>query len=75
MIDVPLVIPVTTPVPLTNAMAGETELQAPPPTASLRVVLVVGHTTRPPVILPAFGKALTVTTTVAATVPQLFVTV
>ena len=75
MVEVPAATPVTTPVPLTVAIPGLTLLQVPPAAASVRLVVVVGHTISPPVILPAFGDGFTVTTTVAAAVPQLLVTV
>jgi hypothetical protein len=75
IIDVPAVTPVTTPVALTLATPVDTELHTPPPAASVRFVVVVGQTVRPPVIVPAFGAGFTVTTLVAATVPQLLVTV
>ena len=75
MVDVPAATPVTTPVALTVAMPGDTELQVPPVVASVKFVVVKGQATNTPVIVPAFGEALTVTTAVAATVPQLLVTV
>ncbi len=75
MVEVPAEIPVTTPVALTVATPVDTELHVPPPVASVRFVVVVGQAVRPPVIVPAVGVAVTVTTTVAAAVPQLLVTV
>ncbi len=75
MVDVPEVIPVTTPVALTVATPVDTELHTPPAAASVKLVLVAGQSVRPPVIVPAFGAGFTVTTAVAATVPQLLVTV
>ena len=57
------------------AVAGVTELHVPPLTASLSVVVPVGHTVNVPVIAPALGNAVTVTTFVVAAVPQLLVTV
>ena len=71
----PGVTPVTIPVPLIVAIAGETELHTPLPAASHKVVVAVGHTVNVPVIAPAFGMVLTVTIFVAATVPQLLFTV
>ena len=68
-------MPVTIPVALTVATPVETELHTPPATASVRLVVVVGHITSAPVMRPAFGAGFTVTTAVAAAVPQLFVTV
>ena len=75
MIDVPAATPVTVPVAPTVAVPGDTELQVPPATASLRFVVVAGHTTRPPVIVPALGNGLTVTIALAAAIPQPLVTV
>ncbi len=75
IIEVPAAMPVTTPVALMVATPVETELHTPPATASLKAVVIVGQTTSVPVILPALGDGLTVTTAVAATVPQLLVTV
>ena len=57
------------------ATAGATELQTPPLDPSLRVVVAVGHTVAVPLIAPALGNGFTVTTFVAAVVPQLLVTV
>lgn len=53
------------------AKPGNTLLHTPPPAASLNNVVAVGHTVNVPLILPATGNGLTVTTTIAATVPQL----
>jgi len=75
MVEVPAAMPVTTPVALTVATPVETELHIPPVAASVKLVVVVGQSVRPPVIVPALGAGFTVTTTVAATVPQLLVTV
>ncbi len=75
MVDVPGAIPVTTPVALTVATPVLTLLHTPPIVPSVRLVVVVGHSVNVPVIVPALGVALTVTTAVAATVPQLLVTV
>jgi hypothetical protein len=49
-------------------------LHTPPGAASLSGVADSSHTVSVPVIVPAAGKGLTVTTAVAAAVPQLFVT-
>ena len=68
-------MPVTTPVPLMLAKPPLTLLHVPPPAASVRFVVPVGHTDSIPVIVPANGNGFTVTTAVAAAVPQLFVTV
>ena len=75
MVVVPAAMPVTIPdVPIV-AVAVVTELHTPPPAALLKVVVLVGHTVNMPVIVPALGDGLTVTTLVAAAVPQLLVTV
>ena len=74
MVEVPAATPVTMPVAPTVAMPGDTELHIPPPAASVRFVVVVGQTVNPPVIVPELGVGFTVTTTVAAAVPQLLVT-
>ena len=50
-------------------------LHTPPLTASVSVMVAVGHTVNVPMIVPAVGNGSTVTTAVAATVPQLLVTV
>ena len=50
-------------------------LHAPLPVASVSVVVAPTHTAAVPVMLPALGNGLTVTTVVAATVPQPPVTV
>ncbi len=71
----PAATPVTTPVALTVATPVDTELHTPPVAASVKLVVVVGQITSPPVIVPATGAGFTVTTAVAATVPQLLVTV
>ena len=75
MVVVPGAIPVTTPVALIVATPVLTLLHIPPGVPSLRLVVAVGHTVKVPVIVPALGVALTVTTAVAAAVPQLLVTV
>ena len=74
MVDVPAATPVTMPVAPAVAIPGDTELHTPPADASVKLVVVVGQTTNPPVIVPATGDGLTVTTAVAAAVPQLLVT-
>lgn len=58
------------------AIPGDTELHTPPTAVgSLKSVVVVGHTTSVPEILPAAGDGFTVTTLVVAIVPQLLVVV
>ena len=75
MVEVPAATPVTIPdIPIV-AVAVFTELQTPLPAALFKVVLLAGHTVNTPVIVPAFGKGLTVTTLATAAVPQLLVTV
>ena len=71
----PFATPVTTPVAVMVATPVDKLLHTPPPTASVSVELVVGQSTSVPDMLPATGDAFTVTTAVAAAVPQLFVTV
>ena len=71
---VPPVTPVTLPEPSTTALPFE-ELQTPPETASERVIDDPAHTGTDPVIVPATGSGLTVTTYVAAAEPQPLVTV
>ena len=75
MIDVPAAMPVTTPVALTVATPVDTELHTPPVAASVRLVVVAGQSVNVPLIDPAFGAGFTVTTAVAAAVPQLLVVV
>ncbi len=77
MVDVPVATPVTTPDVLIVATPVLTLLHTPPrsPVGSASAMVAVGQTTSPPVIAPALGAGFTVTTTVAATVPQLLVTV
>src|SRR6516162_6021752 len=56
------------------AIAGALELHVPPIAASLNVVVPPAITLAIPVTVPAKGSGLTVTTFVATTVPQPFVT-
>jgi hypothetical protein len=76
MVDVPVAIPETRPVadPIVAA-AIFTEVQIPPPTASLKAVAEPGQTVDIPVIVPALAEGLTVTIIVAADIPQPLVTV
>ena len=76
MVVVPKATPVTTPVedPIV-AIAVFTEVQTPPPIASVKAVVEPGQTVDVPVIVPAFGEELTVTIAIATAVPQLLVTV
>jgi hypothetical protein len=50
-------------------------LHIPLVAGSVRGVIIVGQRVNRPDIVPAFGSGFTVTTTVAATVPQLIATV
>jgi hypothetical protein len=76
MVVVPAITPVTTPDKLsTEAMAVAEEAQRPPETVLVSVVVDAGQTVAVPLIIPAEGNALTVTTDVAVATPQLLVTV
>ena len=72
---VPADKPVAKPVASTVAVAGTVLLHAPPVAASVNAVFAPAQTVGVPVIVPAFGSEFTVTTWVAAVVPQLFVKV
>ena len=75
MIVVPDDRPATKPVASTVAVDGIVLVHAPPIEASVNAVFDPAQTVGVPVIAPAFGSALTVTTCVAAAVPQLLVIV
>jgi hypothetical protein len=75
MVVVPSVTPVTSPDELIVAFAGVEEVHTPPLTVLVSNVVVAGHNVVVPLMIPALGNGLTVTTFVAATVPQLLVTV
>ena len=75
MVVFPEAMPLTNPVVLTEPTDGVTLLHTPPAAPSVSVVLTPAQTTGVPVIVPAFGNALTVTTRVAAAVPQPLATV
>ena len=75
IVVVPEVRPLTTPEVPTVATMVLVLLHAPPVAASANAVDKPAHTVAVPVIVPAPGAGLTVTTIVAATVPQLFVAV
>ena len=64
MVAVPAPTPVTTPVEATVATPVALELHTPPAIimASLRVVVDPVHTVATPVMVPAFGNGLIVTT-------------
>ena len=68
-------MPVTLPDASTVPTEEVTLLHAPPEAPSVNAVFAPAQTTGVPVMVPAFGNALTVTTCVAAAVPQLLVTV
>ena len=74
MVDVPADTPPTVP-PLTVATPVLVLLHMPPVAPSLNAVVEPAHTVAVPVMVPATGNGLTVTTCVAATVPQPLVTV
>ena len=74
MVAVPCATPLTSPDEFTAAITVEDEFHTPPVTASASAVAEPTHTVPVPVILPATGSELTVTTTAAADVPQLLVT-
>jgi hypothetical protein len=75
MVEVPAVIPPTVPDELTVATPVNVLLHIPPGAASLSDVVPDPQTVAVPVIVPGAGSGLTVTTIVAAAVPQLLVTV
>lgn len=68
-------MPVTIPVTPIVAMPVATLLHTPPGAASESVVARPRHTLAVPVMKPALGNGLTVTTWVETAVPQAFVTV
>ena len=74
MVVVPEVRPLTTPEELIVATVVLVLLHTPPVVASVNVVEEPEHTVAVPLIVPA-EEGLTVTTMVAATIPQVFVTV
>ena len=74
MVAVPEATPPIVP-PLTVATPVLVLLHTPPVATSLNTIVEPAHTVAVPVIVPATGRRLTVTTWVAATVPQPFVTV
>ena len=71
MVAVPELIPVIIPVALPAvAIAGATLLHVPPGVASLRVVVIPGHSLAVPEIAATTGNGLTVTDFVTNEVPQ-----
>ena len=75
MVAVPAATPVTMPVLPTVATVVAVLLHAPPVVASPNPVVAPAQTVAVPVIVPADGNGLTVTTLIAAAVPQPLVTV
>ena len=75
MVVVPEVRPLTTPEVLTVATVVLVLLHIPPVVTSVNVVDNPAITVAVPLIVPAAGDELTVTTRMAAAVPQVFVTV
>lgn len=72
---IPAVTPLTTPEVFTVATEVVPELQVPPLTVLLSVVLAATHTRLLPVMVPAAGAGFTVMFLVALADPQLLVTV
>ena len=75
MVTVPVFTPVTTPLPVTVAMALLPLLHEPPPTVEVRVPVIAWQITEGPLIVPALAEVLTVTTSMALAMPQLLLTV
>ena len=71
---VPTATPVTVPVLFTLAMAALLVVQVPPVAVLVNVRVEPGQSGAAPLMVPASGKALTVTAAVALAVPQLLVT-
>ena len=74
MVDVPMTAPNTWPEPSTVAIEVVLLLQMPPVAPSVKEVDEPAQTVAVPLIVPAEGNGLTVTTCMAAAVPQPFVT-
>ena len=77
IVAVPALTPLTTPLELTDAVAGEEELHEPSPEDKprVRVTVVPEHSVVVPLIEPAKGNGFTVTPFVVYPGPQLVVTV
>ena len=75
MVAVPGAAPHTLPEPVTVATDVLTLLHTPPVAPSVNKADDPAHTVAVPLMLPAKGNGLTVTTCVAATVPQPLLTV
>jgi hypothetical protein len=69
----PAVIPLTTPVPVTVALALEAD-HTPDPTETVNVVELPIQTLPAPLIIAAAGNGLIVTTLLATEVPQALLT-
>ena len=74
MVDVPDATPLTSPLLFTVAAEVLVLLHAPPVAPSLNDVVDPAHRVAVPLMVPADDVPLTVTTSVAATVPQVLVT-
>src|ERR1017187_1564780 len=70
IVATPAVTPVTTPAPLTPAIAALVLLHVPPVVVSVKVIDEPGHTLPEPVIVPALGRGLIVTIFVVVLVAQ-----
>jgi hypothetical protein len=75
IVTVPAAIPVTSPELFTVATSEFDEDHVPPAVVLLNVMVAPAFTEEAPDIVPASGRANTVTTRVAATVPHPLVTV
>jgi hypothetical protein len=74
MVTLPVVMPVTTPVLLTEAMVLLLLIHDPPVVVLLRVMELPVHTVVGPVMVPAEAGVPTLTMWAAESVPQLLVT-
>src|SRR3954466_13500961 len=74
MVATPEASPLTTPVALTEAIAGALLVHVPPEPEVDNVITELTHTAEAPVMVPASGSGLTVMALVAVAVPQLLVT-
>lgn len=74
MAAVPADAPLTMP-PVVTVAFDELLLQVPPPTLADNVILLPAHTVEAPIMVPAAGRAFTVTTLVTVVVPQPLLTI
>jgi hypothetical protein len=74
MFATPPATPVTVPVLLTLAVVALDELQTPPETDAVSIVVDPEHTAVAPLIVPAEGSPITETAMVSVEVPQPLVT-